>query len=98
MNSVSDTTATGNDGSFDPQQAAALLDQTTRQARRTFGPAHPVLWTFRAVGVLVVFGGFWLSVRSHQNPYSGPNGWSLPVTVAFVAINIIWSLVALQRA
>jgi hypothetical protein len=98
MNPVSDTTATGNDGSFDPQQAAALLDQTTQQARRTFGPAHPALWTFRAVGVLVVFGGLWLSARSHQNPYSAPNGWALGITFAFVAINIIWSVAVLQRA
>jgi hypothetical protein len=28
----------GNGGSFDPQQAADLLDQATRQARRQFTP------------------------------------------------------------
>ena len=41
MNHTSDTTAAGNGGNFDPQQAAALLDQTTLQARRQFSPAPP---------------------------------------------------------
>ena len=70
MNHTPDTTTAGNGGNFDPQQAAALLDQTTRQARRTFTPGPPLLWVFRAVFVLVAFGGFWLSVRG-QDPYSG---------------------------
>jgi hypothetical protein len=30
MNHTSDTTTAGNGGNFDPQQAAALLDQTTQ--------------------------------------------------------------------
>jgi hypothetical protein len=47
--------------------------------------------------VLVVFGGFWLSVRS-QDPYSGPTGAALPVAFAFVAINIGWSAWAVKRA
>jgi hypothetical protein len=93
-----DTSAAGNDGSFDPQQAAVLLEQATRQARRTFGPGSPPLWTFRAVLALVAFGGFWLSVRSHQNPDSAPSGWSLPVAFVLVVIDIAWSAVMLQRA
>jgi hypothetical protein len=97
VNPVSDTTA-DNGGSFDPQQAAALLDQASAQARATFTPAHPLLWTFRAAGVLVVFGGFWLSVRGHANPYSAPAGWSLGADAAFVIINIAWSTLLLRRA
>ena len=35
MNSTTSiSTATGNGGHFDPQQAAALLDQTTQRTRR----------------------------------------------------------------
>jgi hypothetical protein len=39
VNHTSDTTAAGNGGTFGPEQAAALLDQTTQQARRKFQPS-----------------------------------------------------------
>ena len=42
MNPTPDTTTAGNSGNFDPRQAAALLDQTTQQARR-----HPVHVSYR---------------------------------------------------
>jgi hypothetical protein len=71
-------------GDFDPRQAAALLDQATRQARRQFTPLTPLLFTFRAVALLVVFGGFWLSVRG-QHPYTGLHrGWAVDVAVVLV--------------
>ncbi|MGH3396771.1 MAG: hypothetical protein ACRDPO_18980 [Streptosporangiaceae bacterium] len=98
MNPTPDTAAAGNGGRFDPRQAAARLDQTTWQARRTFASGQPLLWMFRAVVALVAFGGFWLSVRGHQDPYSGPSGWAVPVAFVFVAINIVWSTVAIRRA
>jgi hypothetical protein len=97
MNHTSDTTATGNGGSFDPQQAAALLDQTTQQARQSFTPLTPLLWVFRAVLALVAFGGYWLSVRG-RNPYSAPNGWLLALIFLLVAINIAWSVGVIMRA
>jgi hypothetical protein len=97
MNRTPDTTAAGNGGSFDPQQAAALLDQATHQARRTFTPGTPLLWVFRAVVVLVAFGAFWLSARS-RGPYAPPSGWALAVTFVLVAINIGWSTVRIKRA
>jgi hypothetical protein len=97
MNPTPDTTAAGNGGSFGPRQAAALLDQTTRQARRRFA-LSPLLWVYRAVVVLVVFGSFWLSVRGHQDPYSAPSGWALAVAFVLVAINVGWSVVAINRS
>jgi hypothetical protein len=97
VNHTPDTTTAGNGGNFDPQQAAALLDQTTRQARRTFTPGPPLLWAFRAVFVLVAFGGYWLSVRG-RDPYSAPSGGLLAVIFVLVAINIGWSTWALKRA
>ena len=90
--------AEGAEGPLDPRAAAALLDQVTRQAHRGFIVATPLLWTFRALLVLVAFGSFWLSVRS-QHPYTGtPGGWALAVTFPLVGINIAWSAVAIRRA
>jgi|ERR1700722_532036 hypothetical protein len=97
MNRTSDTTAAENGGHFDPRQAADLLDQTSREARRTFAPLIPLLWVYRAFLVLVVFGGYWLSVRG-KDPYSAPSAGLLAVIAVLVAINIGWSTWALKRA
>jgi hypothetical protein len=97
MNDTSDATATENGGSFDPRQAADLLDQTSRQARRTFAPLMPLLYVYRAVVVLVVFGGYWLSLRG-KDPYSAPSGGLVAVIAVLVAINIGWSAWAIRRA
>jgi hypothetical protein len=89
---------TAEGGDLDPGQAAALLDQATRQARRQFTPLTPALFAFRAVLALVVFGGFWLSVRG-QHPYTGHiSGWAIAVAVVLVVINIGWTAWAIGRA
>ncbi len=85
MNPAPDATA-GNGGPFDPREAAAILDQTRRQARRQFEPAQPWLLAIRAVLVLGALGAVWLSVRG-QHPYKGPGGSALLVVAAFVVIN-----------
>ena len=71
------TTAAGNGGSFDPRQAAALLDQTTQETRRKLAPAQPWLLAIRAVAVLAVLGACWLNVRG-QHPYHGPTSTQSP--------------------
>ncbi len=89
---------TAGGGSFDPRQAAALLDQTAQRARRAFTPLTPLLFTFRAVAVLVVFGGVWLSVRG-QHPYTADiSGWAIAVAVVVVIINIGLSAWVIGRA
>jgi hypothetical protein len=97
MNHPPDATTAENGGDFDPRQAAAMLDQATWQARRRFAGVTPQLWVFRAVLVLVVFGGCWLSVRG-QDPYTGPSTAILPLAFALVGINIGWSSWAIRRA
>ncbi len=98
MDHAPGTADTTQGGGFDPRQAAALLDQVTQQARRTFTPLTPLLFTFRAVALLVVFGGFWLSVRG-QHPYTGHiSGWAIAVAVVLVAVNIGWTAWAIGRA
>src|SRR5215469_11199764 len=95
--SPNETTAASNGGDFNPQEAAALLDHTTQQARRKFQPNPPLLNVFRAFVVLVAFGGLWLSVRG-QHPYTGPKPWAIGVTYGLVAVVIAWSTRALRRS
>ena len=86
MNTTPDLTTAGNGGTFGPEQAAALLGQTTQQARRKFQPSPPWLLVTRAVMVLAALGAIWLSVRG-QHPYRGPTAADIPVLVAFIAVN-----------
>jgi hypothetical protein len=97
VNHTPDTAAAGNGANFDPRQAAELLDQTSRQARRTFTPLVPLLWVYRAVLVLVTFGGYWLTMRG-KDPYAAPPAGLLAVIAVLVAINIGWSTWVLRRA
>jgi hypothetical protein len=93
MNPAPDNTG----GNFDPREAAALLDQTRRQARRQFEPEQPWLLAARAVLVLAALGAVWLSVRG-QHPYKGPGGSALLVVVAFVIINFTATVAVRARA
>jgi hypothetical protein len=97
MNSTSGTATSGNGGNFDPQQAAALLDQTTRQARRRFEPYPPWLLTIRAVMVLVVYCAIWLSVRG-QHPYAHPTAAAIPGGIAFGIVNLGVTVLVAKRA
>jgi hypothetical protein len=96
MNPTSDATA-GHGGTFDPREAAALLDQTSRQARRQFAPAQPWLLAIRAVLVLAALGAVWLSVRG-QHPYQGPRGSALLIVAAFVVVNFTATVAVRARA
>jgi hypothetical protein len=86
MNQASGTAAADNGGTFGPEQAAALLDQTTQRARRKLQPSPPWLLATRAVMVLAALGVIWLSVRG-QHPYKGPNAADIPVLIGFVVVN-----------
>jgi hypothetical protein len=97
MNPTPNTATTGNDGSFDPREAAALLNQIRRQARRRFEPAQPWLLAIRAVLVLIAFGAVWLSVRG-QHPYKGPSAWALLIVAAFVIVNYAATAAVRARA
>jgi hypothetical protein len=91
------TTPAGNGGSFDPQQAAALLNQTTQQARRRIEPYPPWLLAIRAVIALAIYGTVWLSVRG-QHPYNHPTAAIIPVVVVLVIINFIATVTVAKRA
>jgi len=86
MSHTSDTTADGNGDTFTPQQAAALLDETTWLARRQLVPNPPWVLVTRGVLVLAACGAVWLSVRG-QNPYTGPTNADIPILIAFIVLN-----------
>lgn len=97
MSPIPDTTTANNDGNFDPQQAAALLDRTTQQARRQFEPSPPWFLALRAVLALVAYGAIWLSVRG-QHPYTHPTALALPGVFAVVVVNLGASVAVARRA
>lgn len=97
MNDSADTAAAENGGTFDPQLAAALLDQTTQQSRRKFAPSPPWLLVIRAVLVLGALGTVWLTVRG-QHPYTGPTAAAIPVVFAFVVVNFGATVAVRRRA
>ena len=98
MNPAPGTSApAGNGGGFDPRQAAALLDQTTQDARRKLAPSPPWLLAARGVAVLAALGAIWLSVRG-QHPYQGPTGADIPILVAFVILNFAATVAVRKHA
>ena len=82
---TNETAAADNGGGFDPQEAATLLEQTKRQARRQFEATPPWLSLIQAVVVLAAYGAIWLSVRG-QHPYMGPRGVVILVYVLVVVV------------
>jgi hypothetical protein len=96
MNQTADTTA-GNGGNFDPQQAAALLNQATQQARRQLEPFPPWLLAIRAFLGLAGYGAIWLLTRG-QHPYMYPPAALIPVGIAIGAINLVATITVARRA
>jgi len=97
MNPTPDAIASGNEGTMSPQQAAALLDQATHEARRKIEPSPAWLLTTRAVAVLAALGAIWLSVRG-QHPYQGPTAADIPVLIAFIVVNFAATVAVRMRA
>lgn len=99
MNGTHDTseTAAADEGGLDPREAAALLDQTNRQAQRRFETRPPLLMLFAAVAVLVAYGSVWLSVRG-QHPYNGPTAAGLIGLYSTLTICVVVAAVVYRDA
>jgi hypothetical protein len=100
MNTTHDTNpmdSTGPGAGLGPLEAAALLEQTQRQARRQLEPQKPWVILVQAGVVLAVYGAIWLSVRD-QDPYRGPSLAVIGLVYGIVAVSILLSVVTLRRA
>ena len=83
------------DDAFAPDQAAALLARSTRDAQREFDPRPPLLMALMGALVLVAYGVLWLSTRG-QHPYSGPSGGAIVFTYTVVVVATV-AMVKLHR-
>jgi hypothetical protein len=100
MNEAGDTNQAASAGEgteLDPREAAKILEQTKRQARRQFDPQSSLAAVAGAGVFLFGYGAVWWSMRDQQ-VYSGPAGWSLAVLYGLIAISGIVGGVALSRA
>ena len=100
MNGEGDATEVGatDDGDgLDPREAARLLAQTEREARRQFNLSP--LWVTAVTGVVVpvAYGALWFSTRG-QHPYSGPSLGVVALVYAAVAVSFAVSVKVYRRA
>jgi hypothetical protein len=100
MNMVGDTNqigAAGEGAGLDPREAARILEQAKRQARRQFDPVSPLAALAGAGAFLVGYGAVWWSMRDQQ-VYTGPALWSLAVFYGAMAVGGIVAGVVSSRA
>ncbi len=94
---IDQTTAGNDDDGLDPREAARLLAQTRRDAKRQFNFSPPWITVFMGAVILLGYGALWLSTRG-QHPYSGPSAGAVVLIYAVVAISIGLSAKVYQRA
>src|SRR5579871_3631251 len=93
-----DMPATADNGEgLDPREAARLLAQTERDARRQFNFSPPWITAFGGAVLAVSYGALWLSTRG-QHPYSGPSAGAIVLVYAAVVVSIAVSAKLYQRA
>jgi len=91
MNQAGDANQIGTAGEgagLDPREAARILEQTKRQARRQFDPQSSLAAVLGAGVFLFGYGAVWWSLHD-QHVYSGPAGWSLAVLYGLIAVSAI---------
>jgi hypothetical protein len=102
MDVIGDTNqaeSAGEGAALGPNEAAQILEQTERQARRQFDPQPPLAVVMGgALVFLFGYGAVWWSMRD-QHPYSsGPALWSLGVLYGLIAVSAIAGSVIYNRA
>jgi hypothetical protein len=84
-------------GELDPREAAALLEQTKRRARRQFNPSPQSINGVMGAVILVAYGSLWLSTRG-QHPYKGPSLGVVALVYVAVAVAFAVSVKVYRRA
>src|SRR3989442_15454883 len=83
-----DQTARADDGDgLDPGEAARLLAQTEREARRQFDLSPQWINPVMGAVILVAYGSLWLLTRG-QHPYKGPSLGVVALVYAAVAVAV----------
>ncbi len=84
-----DDTAADDQSELSPEQAAQLIEQTSREAKRQFGYWQSPWATLAGAAIwLAIYGTLWLSVRG-QHPYKGPTGWALLIIYSLIIVAAI---------
>jgi hypothetical protein len=90
--------ATGRDEmTMDPQEAAALMAATRRQARSALAIRLPLVYLPWGAAWLIGLGAMWLSVRD-QRPYQGPSGAAVAVLVILLLAAVGVTMIVVTRA
>src|SRR5438445_13296961 len=87
----------GDDDGFGPREAAQLLDQAGREARRQFNLSPQWINAVMGAVILVAYGSLWLSTRG-QHPYKGPSLGLVALVYAAVAVAVAVSVKVYRRA
>jgi hypothetical protein len=94
---IDETTTASDDDRLDPREAARLLAQTKRDARRDFDLRPPLLSAVMAAVVLAGYAALWLSTLG-QHPYSGPSPAAIVLVYVAVVISVAVSVRVYRRA
>ena len=94
---IDETTTASDDDRLDPREAARLLAQTKRDARRHFDLRPPLLSALMAAVVLAGYAVLWLSTLG-QHPYSGPSPAAIVLVYVAVVISVAVSVRVYRRA
>lgn len=96
MSDANQAATVGEGATMDPREAAKILEQTQRQARRAFDIESPVVAVVGAGVFLFGYGAAWLSMQNLHPQV--PALWSLGVLYGLIAISAIVGSVTMSRA
>ena len=95
-NDTNQTAMEGDGTELEAREAARILEQTQRQARRAFDLESPVVAVLAAAFFLFGYGAVWFSLRD-QHP-AVPALWSLAVFYGLIAVLAVGASVVSSRA
>ena len=94
---IDETATAGNGDGLDPREAARLLAQTERDAKRQFSLSPPWITAVMGAVILVGYVALWLSTRG-QHPYKGPSAAAVVLVYVGVVVSIAVAAKVYQRA